>query len=54
MNKAIEASEGELNFLRFFYKKMSEQCSEGGTDEDYWIKEEYEESGHYLPEGYGY
>ena len=53
MNRAIEAVEGELDFLRFFYKKAVEQCREGGTDEDYWFKEEYMESGKHLPEGYG-
>ena len=44
----------ELEYLKFFYKKACEQFEEGGTDERYWISEEYtEETGNGVPEGYG-
>jgi hypothetical protein len=43
----------ELEFLRFYQKKAAEWYADGGTDEDYWIKEEFvEQTGKRLPKEY--
>lgn len=40
----------ELEFLRFYKKRAAEMYADGGTDEDYWITEEFTEAtGKRLP-----
>jgi hypothetical protein len=48
----IDEVAAELAFLRFFYNTACEWYSDGGTDEEYWIKEAYYEAGHTIPEAY--
>lgn len=52
MNLEVEKVEGELSFLRFFYQLACDWYSNGGTDEESWIKDEYVESGKTVPVEY--
>jgi uncharacterized protein YdaT len=48
----METFYSELEFLRFFHKTATEWYSNGSTDEEFWIKEMYEETGNTVPEEY--